>query len=96
MRKCRWIERTATWIEDKRALKLIRAFLKARVMENELAGPSVDGPLWSRGMGRDFVWGWRDEHLLSTGRIYYAPVSEADLVVYPRVCRIPGSRPHHH
>ena len=35
--------RIAKRIEDKRLLKLIRAFLKAGVMENGLVSPSVEG-----------------------------------------------------
>src|SRR6202012_2054957 len=33
----------AKWVEDKRLLKLIRAFLNAGVMENGLVSPSVEG-----------------------------------------------------
>jgi RNA-directed DNA polymerase len=35
--------RIANRIEDKRLLKLIRAFLNAGVMENGLVSPSVEG-----------------------------------------------------
>jgi RNA-directed DNA polymerase len=42
--------RIATRIEDKWLLKLIRAFLTARVMENGLVSPSVEGTPWSRGI----------------------------------------------
>lgn len=39
----RLMARIAKRVDDKRLLKLIRAFLNAGVMENGLLGPSVEG-----------------------------------------------------
>src|ERR1700716_2504087 len=39
----KWMGQIAKRVEDKRLLKLIRAFLNAGVMENGLVSPSVEG-----------------------------------------------------